>query len=340
MGIALLLAATAALFAATPGSVWAGTTFQPAPLNPDFVEYMENQAEERSAGELHLTSEGYALGCIPSPFDRSHLKAPVQEGRFPLGFPDSYDLRKTRKLTPVKDQGQCGSCWAHAVYASLESYLMPGESRDFSENNLKNTHGFEWEHDHGGNSTIATAYFARWGGPIKEADDPYNPDSGLSPAGPLPLQKQIPQVIYLPDRPAGENPDWLKQVIMEGGAVYTTIHWDRENDSWNSTTNSYYYSGSDQLNHAVAIVGWDNGYSKRNFNVAPPHDGAFIVRNSWGSSWGQEGYFYVSYDDTIFASDDNTIFHSANPPHYYNRNYQYDPLGQTNGYGDNRLMIY
>ena len=107
MGIALLLAATAALFAATPGSVWAGTTFQPAPLNPDFVEYMENQAEERSAGELHLTSEGYALGCIPSPFDRSHLKAPVQEGRFPLGFPDSYDPVSYTHLDVYKRQPWC-----------------------------------------------------------------------------------------------------------------------------------------------------------------------------------------------------------------------------------------
>lgn len=330
---AVLLLTAAALLMVMPGSVQANASFQPAPLNPDFVDYLEKQAEDRSAGEQYLTSEGHALGCIPSPFDRSHLKAPALEGHFPQGFPDSYDLRKTGKLTPVRNQGQCGCCWSFAVLASLESYLMPGEAWDFSENNLKNTHGFSREHCGGGNENIATAYMARWSGPVREADDPYNPDSGISPAGPMPLQKQITEVIYLPDRPANQNPGWLKQAIMEGGAMYTTMHWD--SIAWNSTACSYYYSGSSKLNHAVAIVGWDDGYSKINFNIPPPHDGAFIVRNSWGAAWGEEGYCYVSYDDTVFAHSGNTLFHGARMPTFYSRIYQYDPLGKTSGYGDN-----
>ena len=331
---ALLLLAAAALFLTIlPGSVPADLSFQLAPLNPEFVDYLEKQAEDRSSGGQLLTSKGPPPGCIPSPFDRTHLKAPTREGCSLLGLPASYDLRETGRLTPIKDQGQCNCCWSFTVCASLESYLMPGEVRDFSENNLKNTHSFDQEHDQGGNCSIATAYLARWSGPVNELHDPYNPDSGLSPAGPLPLQKQIPEVIYLPDRPAGENPDWLKQAIMEGGVVYTTMHWKENNSTWNSATHSYYYSGSDQQNHAVALVGWDDGYSKNNFNVPPTHDGAFIVRNSWGAAWGEDGYFYLSYDDTIFARSQNTLFHSARAPDFYHRNYQYDPLGQTGSLG-------
>ena len=54
--------------------------------------------------------------------------------------------------------------------------------------------------------------------------------------------------------------------------------------------------------HAVTIVGWDDNYSARNFleGRQPPADGAWIVRNSWGEDYGNEGYFYLSYyDQTI-----------------------------------------
>ncbi len=139
-------------------------------------------------------------------------------------------------------------------------------------------------------------------------------------------------MIWLPDRAAGQNPDWLKQAIMEGGAVYTAMHWVEPDGgiAWKSATNSYYYSGSNVPDHAVAIVGWDDSYSKTNFYLTPPGNGAFIVRNSWGSDWGQGGYFYVSYYDTVFARcDSNTLFHNAEVPGCYSNIYQYDPLGLT-----------
>ena len=61
----------------------------------------------------------------------------------PLSLPSYYDLRDEGRVTPVGDQQQCGCCWAFATYASQESYLRPGETLDFSENNLKNLHGFD-----------------------------------------------------------------------------------------------------------------------------------------------------------------------------------------------------
>ena len=54
-------------------------------------------------------------------------------------------------------------------------------------------------------------------------------------------------------------------------------------------------------NHEVAIVGWDDNYSRTNFrNYASIGDGAWIVKNSWGSNWADNGYFYVSYYDVNF----------------------------------------
>ena len=169
---ALLFAVTTALLAVAPGGAQESALFQLAPLNPAFLAYLENLPGDPGDGEQHLSSGSHARGYIPSPFDRSHLEAPAREGYFPQSFPARYDLRTTSKVTPVKNQGQCGSCWTFATYASLESYLLPGVAWDFSENNMKNTHGFDWLHNEGGNEMIATAYLARWGGPVSEADDP------------------------------------------------------------------------------------------------------------------------------------------------------------------------
>ncbi len=74
-------------------------------------------------------------------------------------YPSVYDLRSLLKVTPVKDQGSAGTCWAFATYASLESFLMPSEIRDFSENSLKNRAGFDLNpNTGGGNIDMATAY--------------------------------------------------------------------------------------------------------------------------------------------------------------------------------------
>ena len=68
-----------------------------------------------------------------------------------------------------------------------------------------------------------------------------------------------------------------------------------------------------------------------NFDNPPPGNGAFIVRNSWGSTWGDAGYFYISYYDTRIGRD-NAMF-TAQPPTTYTRIYQYDPLGWVANFG-------
>ncbi len=314
--LALLLAPTARAGGLTEVTV--------APINPDFLRYLQNK---EAAIQLQRAPDERP-GLIPSPLDLSHLKG---ESIFPgvrlLGLPVSYDLRSLGKVTPVKNQGSCGDCWAFATYGSLESILMPSEVWDFSENNLKNTHGFDLDPCDGGNADISTAYLARWSGPVKESDDTYilpNPVN-TSPSG-LQLQKHIQEVFIIPDRAGPFDNDNIKQTVMTYGALFTTMYWSAS--YYNATYKSYYYNGTSQANHAVTIVGWDDN------KVIPsaPGNGAFIIKNSWGTSFGENGYFYISYYDSNIGNS-NYLFDGAEPLTSWSRAYQYDPLGWMGSYG-------
>ena len=102
----------------------------------------------------------------------------------------------------------------------------------------------------------------------------------------------------------------------------------------NSDKYAYYNWVSSAGNHAVTIVGWDDTFSKSNFKWASniEGDGAWIVRNSWGPNWGNNGYFYVSYYVATFARPnvENSAYTIVlNDTMKYDKNYQYDVAGMT-----------
>jgi uncharacterized repeat protein (TIGR01451 family) len=254
-------------------------------------------------------------------------------------LPGYYDLRKLGKLTPIKDQGFSGTCWAFAVMGSLESNLLPHEKWNFSENNMKNLlsksykWGFDRSYDDAGCWQEALAYLTRYSGPITAAQDPYDEFSGTSPTSLKPVKHVQETVQIMPRNSTGTmNNNDLKYAIIKYGAIYSLMTYD---DSYLNYNNyGYYYNGTGYYNHAICIVGWDDNYSKNNFLNGAPGNGAFIIRNSWGSNWGDKGYFYVSYYDKYLAnSDDNIVFMDAESTKNYDNIYQYDLLGDVGNYG-------
>jgi C1A family cysteine protease len=288
------------------------------PVNPDWVRYMNAR---RVHAVRTTTADGHALGYIPEPF--RHLGAErIRPRRFRrLGLPTSYDLRTTPgKVPPIRDQGNCGSCWAFGSFASLETCLRPGDTFDGSENNLNNTHGFDPPPCEGGNSHMSAAYFARWNGPVSEAADPYNP-GGTSPPN-LPAEKHVQDVIRLPNRASYTDNDLAKQAIMDYGAVTCAFYY--QDSSYNAATHAYYCNNQTGTNHLVAIIGWDDNFAASNFRVTPPGNGAFLMRNSWGTGWGEAGYYWQSYYDTSLGWF--YVFDNAEPTTNYAAQYSYDPL--------------
>ena len=280
-----------------------------------------------------------------STFDSQQIISPVPislPSALYSSAPSSFDLRSYKKVSPVKDQKTAGSCWAFATYSSLESYLLSNnESMDFSENHMKNilsssyAEGFDRKASDGGNHFMSTAYLVRWSGPILEFSDPYEANSSSSPENLQPV-KHVQDVVFLPDRKNSLDNNAIKQAVMKYGAIYTTMYY---NNAYLAKGKNYYYSGSSVSNHAVSIVGWIDNYSRTNFYGSaagiPPGDGAFIVKNSWGTLWGESGYFYISYYDTNTGKN-CAVFNNAEPVDNYNLIYQYDPLGWVTsaGFGD------
>lgn len=260
------------------------------------------------------------------------------------GIPYYYDLRKLGKLTPVKNQGFSDVCWAFAVTGSLESNTLPYKSWNFSENNMKDLlsrgykYGFDRGYDDAGCWEEALAYLNSYIGPVTGAQDPFNEFSGSSPTNLKPVI-HVQNTIQLQSRTLNGvmNNTAIKEALMNYGAIYSLMTF--QDSYYNPNTYGYYYKGYGDYNHAICIVGWDDNYSKTNFVGNPPGNGAFIIRNSWGADWGDQGYFYVSYYDKNLANtDDNIIFMTGESVKNYDNIYQYDPFGDVGNYGyDNNV---
>ena len=305
-----------------------------APLNQKFVNAQSNKSVLIDSKQK---KSKYSLGHIEAPFKLPSTK--VNNLKQKTTFPSTYDLRTTGKLTPVRDQLTSNSCWAFASIASVESSLLTAENRDFSENNLKNNHGFDPDaNNDGGNLSMSTAYAARWAGIIDESDDKYNPVATKSPTT-LPVQKHVQDVLWIPDRTSYLANDSIKDAVMKYGAVYTSMYWEDSNynSTYSTSYNAFPWKDKYGNNHAVNIVGWDDNFDRNKFydpyyNKIPPANGAFIVRNSWGTTFGEAGYFYISYYDENVGAE-NGVFDGIEQTANYNTNYQYDPLGCVDSVG-------
>ena len=314
----LMLGAAATVASATPAP-------QVGPLNPDFVKYQQQLLQPFATPFWAAPTGSAGRGLTPAPADmRIARRTPLDLTNY--AYPASYDLRTLGKVTPVRDQGSFNTCWAFATFGSLESTLLPVESLNFSEDNVAVNAGFDFGVYGGGNEFMSAAYLSAWNGPVFESDDPYG--DGTSPAGLAP-REHVQNVLMLPNRAGPTDNDTIKWALSTYGAVYSVLRWADAN--FDSSSNAFYYSGTGAYNHAIAIVGWDDSYSRYNFVGTPPSDGAFIVRNSWGSSWGDGGYFYVSYCDTLIGQE-NTIF-TAEATGDYTGIYQYDRYGFVTSIG-------
>jgi len=299
---------------------------QPAPINPEFEKYQNGLIQNGLNNMKSQTANENSLGLIPSPVLPNFAKTQIaQKILKATTFVSKYDLRTagpggTSLLTSVKDQNPCGACWAFAAMGAIEGYAKKtgmGEF-DLSENNLKECHGFALDPCAGGNIGMTTAYLARKSGPVSELNDPYYA-SVVGCKDNLYPEFWISDMRYLPN-----DANTIKQAIIDYGALSTNMFWD--DASYIYTNYTYYYSGTTTTNHEVLLVGWDDN------KITAGGIGAWIIKNSWGDSWGENGFFYISYNDTkvnsVIAS-----FRNINTVVTNSTQFGYDQLGTTGSWG-------
>ncbi|MBQ1679042.1 MAG: InlB B-repeat-containing protein, partial [Oscillospiraceae bacterium] len=277
-------------------------------------------------------------------------------------LPSSYDSRSYGYITSVKNQNPYGTCWTFGTMAPIEAYMIKHgiinndtgaaatTSMDLSELHLawfNYTNAYDklgmltgdsskplgdTYLDQGGNGAMATFTMMRWAGPASESTSALK-YSNASTSG---LNSQyaynyniahVTDVTWIPTA----NRDAVKEAIMEYGAA--TISYYHADTYLNSSTSAYCFKqsasyGSNNYqygNHAVTVVGWDDNYSKSNFksSYGPSSNGAWIIKNSWGSSWGKSGYFYLSYEDSA-SLNDTCFFYKVSSLDNYANCYQYD----------------
>lgn len=274
-------------------------------------------------------------------------------------LPTRYDSRDYGYVTPVRNQGAYGTCWAHGAIACIESNMLKKGLRikgtpvtastlDLSESQLawftytdaydalgmltgdKVTISGSYLQQ-GGSGQLAGLSLMRWTGAASESE----PDLAYSNVSEDGLDAcyayayDVAHVQSVTAIPASDL-DAVKRAIMEYGAG-TIAYYFYQNESTldtpyeNLQTGGYYCPGVNGTNHDVTVVGWDDSYSRENFNAGyrPEHDGAWIVKNSWGSYNSLGGYFYLSYENPASSSHD-CYFYDVEPADNYDYNYQYD----------------
>jgi C1A family cysteine protease len=242
-------------------------------------------------------------------------------------FPARYDLRKVARVTRVGEQKNHSTCWIFAAVGSLESCLLPGTRLDLSENHMADFQGSTLRFEGRAPSTISAAYVARWEGPVLERSDPY-PHPGASREG-LRAVRHVQEVLFLPRHKSPRANAAIKWAVMRYGAVDATMAYAAW--SFNRATTAYYSRDTD-LDHHVCIVGWDDAYPAGRFLRRPPGPGAFLIKNSWGTDWGQRGYFWVSYYDRMLGTT-LTVFNGVEGRANHDAIYQHDALGWSKSIG-------
>jgi hypothetical protein len=192
-------------------------------------------------------------------------------------LPTSFDWRDTNNVTGIRNQGSCGSCWAFGTLAAYEGAIsiLFDENEDLSEQWLVDCNSQNWGCNGGW-----FAFGELYDGVPLESCYPYTAYDGSCKTT-CDMYYPLDSWFYVGSSSSVPSTDSIKTAIYNHGPVAVAVYVNTAFQSYTSGIFNTSYSGS--VNHAVCLVGWDDV------------GGCWIMKNSWGTGWGESGYMRIAY---------------------------------------------
>jgi len=228
----------------------------------------------------------YQRGLVrPKDFKQtSFIKMPKMRGDLPA----EWDWRTKVTLSPIMNQGNCGSCWAFSATSTFRDNMVvqAGQQGDGSEKYMLDCNDQNYGCQ-GGYFDSAELLLKK--GSVRLAQySPYNAKKETCKSN-TPFLKATTWGYVVDMGNQATEVEQIKQAIMVYGPVSVGV---AAGSSWNSYTGGIYTSCSNKTpNHAVQIAGWKDDSSING-------GGYWILRNSWGQSWGEQGWMRIAFKDS------------------------------------------
>ncbi|MCP4712858.1 MAG: hypothetical protein GY869_29885, partial [Planctomycetes bacterium] len=223
--------------------------------------------------------------------------------------PTSFDWRAKGIMTPVKHQGDCGSCGEFAAVTVFEALIRKATGLEVNLSEQQIVSCVPGCGCNAGCSSLAALKYMKNNGVVLESDFAYAEKD-------MPCKSNLRSTYYLTDvhstvinkEPLNKRIEIIKNTILTFGPVATNMGLYDDLGSYQSGIYMYDGKAASHGGHWVTIIGWRD-------DTVVPSGGYWICRNSWGDKWGEEGYFKSAYGDQTGIDDYYIVYATFDPGH-------------------------
>jgi cathepsin F len=277
----------------------------------DFNKFFDVSKEEfQKYKNKKMPADQLARSCLTSGVTAPHYDT--------SNLPDSFDWRTKNVVTPVKDQGMCGSCWAFSTVATVESAwaIKTGKLLSLSEQEVVDcskgcTNEPPWgkvcnSGCGGGWPWIAYFDLINLGGLESETDYSYRGVDEVCKYNKSKVVSSLYNYTCLtdPNSTVGADEDVMAAALIQNGPLSVALNAEWLQDYYGGVTWPLsYFCDSTTLDHAVTIVGYgsETGWFDETVNY-------WIVKNSWGTDWGESGYFRIGRGGGVCGINNAVVY--------------------------------